>query len=284
MEVVMVNVFISIDMEGIAGIAHLQQVMRGSDDFPASRELMTEEANAAVAGAFEGGATSVVVNDSHGDMYNLLAERMDPRAELLIGSPKALSMMQGFGPEFDVALFVGYHAAAGTQAAVLDHTYSGRLFYEVRVNGQPVTETELNAAFAGTYGVPVGLVTGDDKICAVASKQIPGVRTVVVKEAYGRNVARSLHPQAARDAIHKAAAEAVSSRGDLSPYRIEPPIVLEADIANTSAADVCALAPGTERTGPRTVRFETQDFREAFRCLLAWAHLGASEAPRYAGT
>jgi len=280
----MTNVFISIDMEGIAGIAHLQQVMRGSDDFPASRELMTDEANAAVAGSFEGGASAVVVNDSHGDMYNLLAERMDPRAELLIGSPKVLSMMQGFGPEFEVALFIGYHAAAGTQAAVMDHTYSGRLLYEVRVNGEPVTEAELNAAFAGTYGVPVGLVTGDDKICALASKKIPGVRTVMVKEAYGRNVARSLHPQVARDAIRKAAGEAVAGKGDLSPYLIEPPIMLEADIANTSATDLCALAPGAERTGPRTVRFETDDFREAFRCLLAWVYLGASEAPRYAGT
>lgn len=280
----MTNVFISIDMEGIAGIAHLQQVMRGSDDFPASRELMTDEANAAVAGSFEGGASAVVVNDSHGDMYNLLAERMDPRAELLIGSPKVLSMMQGFGPEFEVALFIGYHAAAGTQAAVMDHTYSGRLLYEVRVNGEPVTEAELNAAFAGTYGVPVGLVTGDDKICALASKKIPGVRTVMVKEAYGRNVARSLHPQVARDAIRKAAGEAVAGKGDLSPYLIEPPIMLEADIANTSATDLCALAPGAERTGPRTVRFETDDFREAFRCLLAWVYLGASEAPRYAGS
>jgi D-amino peptidase len=279
----MTNVFISIDMEGIAGIAHLQQVMRGTGDFPASRELMTDEANAGVAGAFDGGARSVVVNDSHGDMYNLLAERMDPRAELLIGSPKVLSMMQGFGPEFDVALFLGYHAAAGTQAAVMDHTYSGRLLYEVRVNGEPVTEAELNAAFAGTYGVPVGLVTGDDKICALASKKLPGVKTVVVKEAFGRNVARSLHPQAAREAIRKAAAEAVAARGELRPFTLEPPVLLEADIANTSAADLCALAPGVERTGPRTVRFETDDFREAFRCLLAWVYLGASEAPRYAG-
>jgi D-amino peptidase len=279
----MTNVFISIDMEGIAGIAHLQQVMRGTDDFPASRELMTDEANAAVAGAFEGGATSVVVNDSHGDMYNLLAERMDPRAELLIGSPKVLSMMQGFGPEFHVALFVGYHAAAGTQAAVMDHTYSGRLLYEVRLNGEPVTEAELNAAFAGTYGVPVGLVTGDDKICAVSAKKIPGIRTVVVKEGFGRNVARSLHPQAARDAIRKAAAEAVAAREELTAFTIDPPIVLEADIANTSAADLCGLAPGTDRVGPRTVRFETEDFKEAFRCLLAWTYLGASEAPRYAG-
>jgi D-amino peptidase len=280
----MTNVFISIDMEGIAGIAHLQQVIRGTDDFPTSRELMTDEASAAVAGAYEGGATAVVVNDSHGDMYNLLAERMDARAELLIGSPKVLSMMQGFGPEFDVALFIGYHAAAGTQAAVLDHTYSGRLFYEVRVNGEPVTETELNAAFAGTYGVAVSLVTGDDKTCAVAAKKLSGVRTVVVKEAFGRNVARSLHPQAAREAIRRAAAEAVAARQELTPFTLDPAIALEADIANTSATDVCALAPGVERVGPRTVRFETDDFREAFRCLLAWTYLGASEAPRYAGT
>jgi D-amino peptidase len=280
----MTNVFISIDMEGIAGIAHLQQVIRGTDDFQASRELMTDEANAAVAGAFEGGATAAVVNDSHGDMYNLLAERMDPRAELLIGSPKVLSMMQGFGSDFHVALFIGYHAAAGTQAAVMDHTYSGRLLYEVRLNGEPVTEAELNAAFAGTYGVPVGLVTGDDKICAVSAKKIPGIRTVAVKEAFGRNVARSMHPQAARDAIRKAAAEAVAGREELAAYTVDPPIVLEADIANTSATDLCALAPATDRVGPRTVRFETEDFIEAFRCLLAWVYLGASEAPRYAGT
>src|SRR5438477_145871 len=149
-------------------------------------ELATQEANAAVAGSFDAGAEAVVVNDSHGDMYNLLADRMDPRAELLIGSPKPLSMMQGFSGEFDVCLFVGYHAMAGTQAAVLDHTYSGRLLYEVRLNGEPASETTLNAAFAGTFEVPVGLVTGDDKACEQATKALPWVRTVAVKEALGR--------------------------------------------------------------------------------------------------
>jgi D-amino peptidase len=280
----MTTVFVSVDMEGIAGIAHLRQVWRGSDDFPAARKLMTEEANAAVAGAFDGGATTVVVNDSHGDMENLLPEDMDPRAELILGSPKVLSMMEGFGPQFGVALFVGYHAAAGTQGAVLDHTYSGRLLYEVRLNGDPVTEAELNAAFAGTFGVPVGLITGDDKACAQAAKRLPGIRTVVVKEGYGRNVAKSLHPSAAREAIRKGAGEAVAAREELTPYQPVAPFVLDADVANTSCADLCALAPGVDRVGPRTVRFETDDFREAFRCLLAWTYLGSSEAPRYAGT
>jgi D-amino peptidase len=282
----MTNVFVSVDMEGIAGISTLQQVWRGSDDFPASRKLMTLEANAAIEGAFQGGATSVLVNDSHGDMYNLLPEEMDSRAELLTGTPKPWSMMQGFGSDFDVALFIGYHAAAGTEAAVLDHTYSGRLLYEVRLNGDAVGEAELNAALAGTYGVPVGLVTGDDKACAQVSKSLPGIRTVSVKEAYGRGVARSMHPSAAREAIRKASAEAVRAAGggELKPYRPDPPFALEADLANTSAADLCAIAPGCVRSGARTVRFESEDFRDIFRCLLTWTYLGASEAPRYAGT
>src|SRR5438093_9903836 len=184
------EVFISIDMEGVAGIAHIRQVMRGTDDYPLARELMTQEANAAVAGSFAGGATRVVVNDSHGDMTNLLPDRMDPRAELTIGSPKVPhSMMTGIGSNFGVALFLGYHAGAGTEAAVLDHTYAGRLFTEVPVNGEPWTEADLNGALAGLHGVPVGLVIGDDKCCQQAAKRLPAVRTLVVKPARGRHVA-----------------------------------------------------------------------------------------------
>jgi D-amino peptidase len=201
------NVYVSVDMEGVAGVAHLQQVMRGSDEFERSRRLMTEEANAAVAGSFDGGATGVVVNDSHGDMYNLLAEDMDPRAELILGSPKVPgSMMQGFGAEFDVVLFIGYHARAGTEAAVLDHTYAGRIIYDVRVNGESWTEAELNAALAGLDGVPVGMITGDDKACSQAAARLSGIRGVVVKQGMGRGVAWSIHPQKARELIRDAAA------------------------------------------------------------------------------
>src|SRR5205823_14575598 len=169
-----------------------------------------------------------------------------------VGSPKAWSMMGGFGPGFDVALFIGYHAAAGTAAAVLDHTYSGRLLYDVRLNGDSATEAELNAALAGTFGVAVGLITGDDKACAQAAARIKGIRTVVVKEAFGRGVARSMHPSAARDAIRSASAEAVrhAAAGTFQPYVVEPPFVLEADLANTASADLCALIPGCVRSGP----------------------------------
>ena len=259
---------------------------------------MTEEANAAVTGAFEGGASGVVVNDSHGDMYNLLPEDLDPRADVVLGSPKVPdSMMQGFGPEFGVALFIGYHAAAGTEAAVLDHTYAGRILYDVRVNGdegvvgrsirmngESWTEAELNAGLASLDAVPIGLITGDDKICAVASERLPGVRTVEVKQGMGRTVARSMHPSRARELIRAASADVVRGAADLKPYRLEGPFTLEVDVANTGVADLCSLAPGAVRTGPRTLRFETPDYREAYRCLLAFTYLGMSEAPRYAGT
>jgi D-amino peptidase len=272
-----VKVFISIDMEGIAGIAHVNQTTRGQDDYTAGRKLMAGEANAAVEGAFDGGATSVVVNDSHGDMYNLNPEDLDPRAELTIGSPKVGgSMVLGIGEGFDVALFVGYHAPPGTEAAVLDHTYSGRNFHDVRLNGESLTEAELNALVAGTYGVPVGLVTGDDKVCAMVEKSIPGVRTVVVKHAYGRHVARSLHPQQARAAIKAAAAEVVAHAGELRPHVIDGPYAFEVEMRTSLGAELAALAPGTERVGGRTVQFETGDIREGFRCLLVWMYLSTS--------
>jgi D-amino peptidase len=280
------RVYVSVDMEGIAGIAHMRQVWRGSDDYPACRELMTREANAAVEGAFDGGATSVVVNDSHGDMANLLPEMMDERAELLIGSPKPASMMQGLNGEAGVILCIGYHARAGTEAAVLDHTYAGRIVYDLRVNGESWTEADLNAAYAGTFGVPIGMVTGDDKACAQAEERLPAVRTVVVKEGLGKGVALSVHPAAARAAIRRTAAETVRTAfgGGFAPFRPEPPFALEVDVLNTGIADLCALVPGAERIGPRTLRFDAEDFLDAWRCLMTWTYLGMSEAPRYAGT
>ena len=274
----MTEVFVSIDMEGLAGIAHGQQVARGTDDYPASRALMAGEANAAVEGAFGAGATRVVVNDSHGDMRNLIPFDLDERAELLIGTPKApFGMMQGIAETFAVAVFLGYHARAGTQDAILDHSYSSATIYDMRVNGESWGEADLNAALAGAYGVPVGLVAGDDKACAQAEKRIPGVRTVVVKHALGRMNAVSLHPKRARDAITSGVADVVADAmaSRLRPLEVEPPFVLEADLLNTAMADVASIVPGTARVGPRTVRFETDDIRDIVRCRAAWTGLAA---------
>jgi D-amino peptidase len=273
------DVFVSVDMEGIAGITTMRQVTRGTDDYPRSRQLMTDEANAAVAGAFEGGAKRVVVSDSHGDMGNLLPDRLDRRAELVAGTPKLpWSMLTGIGPDFAVALFIGYHAGGGVEAAVMDHTYTS-YFFDVRVNGDQWNETHLNAALAGSFGVPVGLVTGDDKCCDQA-KRLKGVRTVAVKKGMGRHVSSSLSPHVAHERIRRAALEATKTANEALVFRPKPPFELEVDMITTACTEIAALAPGTQRTGPRTVAFAAKTVQDMMRALLAWMYLARHVAPQ----
>lgn len=269
------DVFISIDMEGVAGVATREQCRRGEDDYPMGRRLMTGEANAAIAGACDGGAEHVVVRDAHGGMANLLPEELDPRAELIHGSPSGFSMLEGIDTRsFDVALFVGYHAGTGIEAAVLAHTYSGASFADVRLNGRTMTETELNALLAGEHGVPVGLVTGDDKICALAKHRLPDIRTAEVKRGHGLTVAASLHPRAACDLIRQEASAAVEHAGALTPTTEEGPFHLEVDLTSLRLAEVCAMPPGVERKGT-TVRVTTDGYLDAFRWLRTFLHLAA---------
>jgi len=184
------RVYISIDMEGVAGVVHEDQTdpvdPRHSAEYNRFRRLMTGEANAAVEGALAAGARTVVVNDSHWLMRNLIAEELNPAAELISGNPKRWSMVEGVDAGFDAALFVGYHARAGTRQATIDHTYTDRV-HEVRLNGRPVGELAINAALAGTHGVPVAMVSGDQALAAEARDLLgPAVETIVVKQAVGR--------------------------------------------------------------------------------------------------
>ncbi|HJS47741.1 MAG TPA: M55 family metallopeptidase, partial [Gemmatimonadales bacterium] len=188
------RVYISVDMEGVAGVVHEDQTNpvdpRCAAEYARFRRLMTLEANAAVEGALDAGATRVVVNDAHWFMRNLLAEELHESAELVSGDPKPLSMMQGIADGFEAAFFVGYHAMAGTAEAVLDHTYTDRVA-AARLNGAPIGELGINAALAGAHGVPVALVTGDQAVAAEARALLGGgVATAVVKQAIGRQAAR----------------------------------------------------------------------------------------------
>lgn len=274
------SVFISVDMEGIAGITTLRQTIRGTDDYTWAREIMTEEANAAIAGAFDSAARKVIVSDSHGDMGNLLPHKLDQRAELVQGTPKVpYSMMTGIEEELDCAIFVGYHAGAGTPDSIMAHTYTG-FVSDLRVNGDAWNETHLNAALAGTFGVPVGFVAGDRACCDQAKERLPWIKTVAVKESFGDRVGRSMSPTKARAAIRGLVRDVVKNTERLEVWKPDGPYTLELDLVNTAVTDLCALSPGTERTAPRTVSFETDDFRVLYRCLLTWMHLGRSVAPR----
>ena len=273
------RVYISVDMEGVAGVVHEDQTNptdpRCAPDYARFRRLMTAEANAAIQGAADAGATRILVNDSHWTMRNLLAEELHEAAELLSGGPKPRSMMEGIDGGYDAALCIGYHARAGTRAAILDHTYTDRLI-DVRLNGRSVGELGLNAALAGVFDVPVVLVSGDAALATEAHDLLGDeVATVIVKEAVGRHAARSLAPAVACRRIREAATKALKRKG-AKPFTVEAPITLEADFSKTVEADMAELVPGSLRTSGRTVAFTHHDYTEVFRAWRAMHNLAAA--------
>jgi D-amino peptidase len=273
------RVYILVDMEGISGVVHEHQTdpiePRHAGEYNRFRRLMTNEANAAITGALDAGATSVLVNDSHWLMRNLLAEELHPAAELLSGGPKLLSMIEGIDAGFDAAMFIGYHARAGTARAIIDHTYTSRV-YEVRINGQPVGELALNAAIAGLHGVPVALVSGDQAIASEARLLLGDqVETVVVKQSVGRFAARSLAPTVACQRIRTGAAAALRKKH--IPFTFDSPIEVEVDFVESHMADMAELVPGSQRVGGRTVRYGDSDYLEVFRAWRAMYNLASVE-------
>jgi D-amino peptidase len=272
------RVYLSVDMEGIAGVVHVDQTRRTGHDYERARKWMTAEANAAILGALDGGATGIVVNDSHGDMRNLVLDDLDPRAEVISGSLKPLSMVEGAAPGFGCALFVGYHAGAGSRAGILDHTYYGRVVNRCRVNGKDWNETALNAAVCGALGIPVALVTGDQTVCAQARDALGEVETVEVKAAITRYAAKSLHPSAAQDRIRAGANRAVrrAAAGGYQPFRPEPPLALAIDFVNTACADIAELVPGTRRSAGLTCEFVAGDAPTLIRVIQAWTILAGT--------
>lgn len=272
------RVYVSVDMEGVAGVVHVDQTRRTGYDYERARRWMTAETNAAVLGAYDAGATSVLVNDSHGDMRNLVLEELDRRVELISGSLKPLSMVEGVTKEADVALFVGYHAGAASQAGILDHTYYSKVVAKLRVGGRDWNETAINAAVCGELGVPVALVTGDQTVCAQAREHLGEVVTVKVKDAITRYTARSLMPAVACEKIREGAADAVrrAKAGSFKPFRPPPPFDLEVDFVQAACADVAELVPGTRRLSGTTCTYRAPDAATLLQVIQAWTILAGS--------
>ena len=273
------RVFISVDMEGVAGVATLDQIVRGGTGYARAQELMTEEANAAIRGAFDGGATEVVVNDSHGTMDNLLHDRLDPRATLVFGAPRASCMVQGITRDDALAVFVGYHAAAGAHG-VLAHTFSSN-FTELRVNGAPMSEAEVNGLYAGSLGVPVGVLSGDDQICQLAEKAFPGIRTVTVKAAEGFAATATLHPTVACQRIQTAVSDALAA-GGVTPIEVPETLTLEIDFATPLGADLAACVPGSRRLSARTLQRDVDNAEDLLLLAMSWYYLSSLAAQQTA--
>lgn len=263
------RLLIAADMEGVSGVVHWDQVNPDHKEYARFRKVMTVEVNAAVRGAYDAGAETVLVADGHASMRNILIEDLDPRARLHSGSPSPLAMVAGVESGADGALFIGYHARAGTERAILDHTWSSRRVTNLWLNDKVIGETGLNALLCGHYGTPVLMVSGDRAVCEEALDLLGAIETVAVKEATGRSAARCLPPEVAAERIYEASRRAVTQlRNGDGPQSLHasPPVTLTIEFPQSRMADGAALLPGAERHG-RRISYTAQDVITAFKAM-----------------
>ena len=204
------KILISVDIEGIAGVFNAEQTRPGNGEYERARRWMTDEANAAIRGAFAGGATEVLVNDSHGTYRNLLPDSLDTRALFVLGKPRYLGMMGGLDPECEGVMMIGYHSRAQGRG-ILAHTINSFAFARVTVNGMELGEAGLYGALAAEAGVPVILGSGEF---------FPGARWVQTKVAYSHSSGVTMAPAEAQASIEQAAQLAVQELAD--PALVEP--------------------------------------------------------------
>jgi D-amino peptidase len=260
------RILISADMEGATGVTWPADVMPGTEQWQRCRRMFTSDVNAAVAGFVEGGAAEVMINEAHSTMRNLLLEELDERAVMLTGRHKELSMVQGIeAEEVSAVAFLGYHAGAGTEG-VLAHTYLANSITGVRVNGEAASEGRLNAYVAAELGVPVVLVTGDDRTCADAATYAPDAQKVAVKDCVSRYAAVCRPPAVTAAAIRSAAARAVKLAGRGAPAPAGE-LRVEVEVDAAQLAQAAAIVPGVSRTSARTVAYQSPTAIQMIRCF-----------------
>jgi D-amino peptidase len=269
---VTMKVYISVDLEGATGVVASHQCTSTIGAPLEVRKLVTGDVNAAIAGAKRGGATAVWVNENHSGR-DILCDEVDPLAEVLIGKPKPLMTLEGLDSSFACVFMIGAHAAAGTENAILDHTWSARCIQNVRVNGVRIGETGLNAIVAGHFGVPLALVAGDLATVQEAEALLGDVEGAVVKEGVDRYAARCPHPTVARAKIEEAATRAIKGIRRFKPYKPALPLRLEIDYTNTAFAAAACWIPTAQRIAPRSVAFDQPDGLALMKTFIAAAAL-----------
>jgi len=261
------KVYISADMEGIAGVVSGEQLGPSGFEYERFRGFMTNEVLAAIEGARAAGATEFLVSDSHGNGENLLIEKFPKDVQIVRSWPRPLGMMQGVDDSFAAVLFVGYHTSTNNPQGVRAHTMSSANLADLRLNGVSVPEAGLNAAIAAHYRVPVAMISGDDAIVKEAQALLGPIEGAVVKWAYGFHSARTLTPEASCDRIREAAQKGVARARELKPWTVSAPVTVDVRFKNYRPSEVLAYLPIVERTDSHSVRFKAKDMPEAMRFL-----------------
>ena len=272
------NVFISFDIEGISAVSSPREIKQNSRDSERMRRIATQEVNAAVRGIRKSGKNigKITICDAHASGENLLVEELDSGVSIVKGTPRMYYMMHAISKEYDVVFFIGYHAMAGTRYGVMEHTYSSASICNIKINGQYVGESEINAALAGYYGVPIGLVCGDDHLVAEIRKFFgKNVETVVTKTGISRAAAQCRHPYDVQSEIETKAARALQRVDKLKVFRFKSPISAEIDLVNSLITDMVELIPGIKRKTGRKILFRVSDILEFYRILRLVTSLGS---------
>lgn len=262
----MTKILISADMEGATGVTWPADVEPGTEQWQRCRRMFTSDVNATVAGLLDGGASEVLINEAHATMRNILLEELDPRAAMLTGRHKELSMVEGIQHgDVDGVAFVGYHAAAGAEG-VLAHTYLPNSITAVIVNGMRASEGLLNSHVAAQFGVPLMLVTGDDRTCADARGYAAGVPAVAVKDCVSRYAAVCRPPDVTAQAIRAAARDGMKLAGRREPG-LETVFDVEVEVDAAQLAQSAAIVPTVRRTGERSVGYQSASAYDMIRCF-----------------
>ena len=263
------KLFLSTDFEGVSGIVAWEQIIEGNSEYEQGRRLLTDEVNAVISGALEEGTKEFVVNDSHHSMRNLHPQELIGKAMLITGRHKPMYMMEGLDSSFDGVCFVGYHGSIGAEKAVLSHTYNPGAIWEVRINGEVVGESAINALVAAHYNVPIIFISGDEVTAQEAQNIAPNAEKVVVKQSIGRFAAAHIHPTMVCEMLQKGASRAVHNVKEMHPPVFKRPVSLEVTFLVADMAEMALWIRGVERVGPRTITISSEDLLELYRMLVA---------------
>jgi D-amino peptidase len=254
-------------MEGVAGVVTGDQLGTTGFEYERFRGFMTAEVLAAIQGARDAGATTIVVSDSHGNGENILIERLPDDVTLVRSWPRPLMMMEGIDSTFAAAVFIGYHASTTSLTGVRAHTMSSASLTSVALNGVLMPEAGVNAAIAGRFGVPVVAISGDDAAVSEAQKLLGNIEGAVVKRAISFHAAAAMTPQAAQALIREKVKAGVARRASLRPYVVTPPIRLDVSFKNYRPVELLSFLSIVERTSAHSVRFVGRDMTEVSRFI-----------------
>lgn len=261
------KIYISADMEGVAGVVSADQLIPTGFEYAKFREFMTDEVNAAIDAAFAAGATDITVSDSHGNAENLLIEKLPKNVLLVRGFPRPLEMMQGIDETFDGVIFIGYHASTTNPEGVRAHTFSSARLTDVRLNDISMTEGSFNAALAGHFNVPVIMVSGDDAAVKEVSSALSGIEGAVVKWNYGYHSAKTMTPEAACDLIRAKVTAAMHRIKAFKPYKLKTPLQLDIRFKNYRPSEVLSYLSIVTRPDSHSIRFVGKDMIEVSKFM-----------------